>query len=71
MSKAWYNKYVRKREERVNMCKVVERMMCVVSIVMMVWCACSWCEVVAKNGRPNPEYSRYNALAMMVELGGK
>ena len=53
------------------MCKVIERMMCVVSIVMMVWCACSWCEVVAKNGRPNPEYRRYNALAMMVELGGK
>lgn len=53
------------------MCKVIERAMCVVSVMMMLWVAGSWCEVVAKNGRPNPDYSRYNALAMCVELGGK
>lgn len=48
-----------------------ERVICNISILVMLWMGFSWFEVVTKNVRPNPEYNKMNFFQIMVENSNK
>lgn len=47
--------------------KFIEKFVAVLSALFILWLFLSWAEVVAKNMKPNPTYSEYNAFVLFVE----
>lgn len=54
-----------KRMERIS------SILCIFGVMLMIWAACSFVEINAKNLRPNPTYNKYNLFVMMVEAAKK
>lgn len=48
--------------------KIIERGLCLISCLFMLWLFVSWAEVVSKNLTPNPTYSSWNALVILTEV---
>ena len=47
--------------------KIIERGLCLISCLFMLWLFVSWAEVVSKNLTPNPTYSSWNALVILSD----
>jgi len=43
---------------------------CILSIAFMLWCGASYIEIISKNAKPDPQYSSWNALQIMVNMKG-
>lgn len=50
-----------------KMKKNLGNMLVTAGIVMMVWLAVSWVDIIADNDRPNPTHSKYNAFVLLIE----
>lgn len=47
--------------------KIISDVMVIISIVTLIWIGLSYIEVCAKNLNPNPQYSKYNAIGMLIK----
>ena len=54
---------------KVNVCKVIEAIILIVSILLILWAGISWIEVISKNLEPNPQYSPINLFALLIKGG--
>lgn len=50
-----------------NVSKLFNKMTSVLAIILVVWLGLSYMEIIAKNTRMNPVYSKRNAIIMLVE----
>lgn len=41
----------------------------IIAAFFLLWLFLSWCDVVTDNLQEHPEHSKYNAFAVLVELG--
>lgn len=48
--------------------KIIERGLCIISCLLLLWLFVSWAEVVSKNLKPNPTYSSWNAWVLITEV---
>lgn len=48
-----------------KICKVIEAIFIIVSILFVLWAGISWIEIVSKNLAPNPTYSPTNFFTFM------
>ena len=42
---------------------------CALGVLFLLWCAFSFCDVIADNNRPNPTHSEYNIFYLINEYG--
>ncbi len=47
--------------------KVLERTICTISAIILLWMVASFAEIISKNTEPNPEYSKANILVNIIE----
>ena len=48
--------------------KKITNILTVLSVIFFIWLALSWIDVIADNGMPNPQHSKYNLIGIMIEL---
>lgn len=48
--------------------KILKSTAVLLCCIFYLWVGLSYAEVVAKNARPNPEYSECNAIGMFLQL---
>lgn len=41
---------------------------CAVGVFFLLWCAWSFCDIIADNTRPNPTRSEYNIFILINEF---
>lgn len=49
--------------------KIITNFFPCVAALFLLWLLLSWVDVVTDNLQENPEHSKYNAFAVLVELG--
>lgn len=49
--------------------KIISSAFSCVAALFLLWLFLSWCDVVTDNLQEHPEHSKYNAFAVLVELG--
>ena len=49
------------------MAQLIKRIAAVVTIIFMVWFTISYGEILTKNVRPNPQYSKWNFFTMTID----
>ena len=69
----WYNKLVKRlrnnQKERGKLkMKKLSKIFTVVSVIFFIWLALSWIDVIADNGMPNPQHSKYNLIGILIDL---
>jgi hypothetical protein len=47
--------------------KIIERGLCIISCLFMLWLFVSLAEVVSKNLKPNPTYNEWNAFVLITK----
>ena len=47
--------------------KLLEKTICMISIISMIWMMASFVEIISKNTEPNPTYSEANLIVKLVE----
>ena len=47
--------------------KILSKIITVTSIIIMLWFAASYIEIVCKNLTPNPEYSNHNVIVNLTK----
>jgi hypothetical protein len=47
--------------------KFIENIVIGISIILLVWIGLSYGEILCENLKPNPQYSKYNAIVNIVE----
>ena len=50
---------------KINICKAIEAIFIIVSILFILWAGISWIEVISKNLEPNPQYSPVNLFTLL------
>lgn len=53
------------RKRRINIARLIETILVILSICLMLWAGISWLEVVCKNLNPNPTYSPINFFTLL------
>lgn len=48
--------------------KILSGIVCVWSVVLMLWLGLSWVDIIADNCEPNPVHHPYNAFVVLVEM---
>jgi hypothetical protein len=48
--------------------KKITNILTVLSVIFFIWLALSWIDVIADNGMPNPQHSKYNLIGIMIDL---
>lgn len=59
-----------KKHYKWNIKKFISNLIVLISVIMLAWGVLSYLEVCAKNIHPNPHYSQYNMIEMLVERFG-
>ena len=47
--------------------KIIEKGLCIISCLFLLWLFVSWAEVVSKNLTPNPTYNEWNAFVLITK----
>ena len=47
--------------------KFIEKAICAISAITLIWVAASYVEIISKNLDENPEYSKGNIIVQLVE----
>ena len=47
--------------------KLLEKTICMISIISMLWMMVSYVEILCKHNGPNPTYSEANIIVKLVE----
>ena len=47
--------------------KIAWRLFATLMVALFIWIGLSWFEVISKNLSPDPTYSPYNAIVLLVE----
>ena len=50
--------------------KTITTIIYTISILLCIWFAASWIDIVSDNCNPNPVHSEYNLFVMMTENRG-
>ena len=48
--------------------KIIERTVCLISCLLILWAVVSWAEVVSKNLKPSPTYAKWNMWVLVTEV---
>ena len=48
--------------------KKLSKIFTVLSVIFFIWLALSWIDVIADNGMPNPQHSKYNLIGILIDL---
>ena len=46
----------------------IVNILCVLSVIFMLWLGVSWIDIIADNRQPNPVHSKYNAFVIFCDV---
>lgn len=52
---------------KINIMKIIETVVLVISLSLILWLFVSWVEIASKNLKPNPEYHEWNAFVLITK----
>lgn len=47
--------------------RIISRIFSIISVLVIVWFMVSYFEIVSKNVKPNPNYSKYNFIVWIID----
>lgn len=51
--------------------KFLEKAICIIVAIVLLWTVVSYIEIISKNTEPNPTYSKTNLIVQLVEGANK